>query len=175
MKKRLFGILLVVLLAPIMAVSLVGCNKDLPDNTQQGVSVTFVVLDQDGAELYKKELVTKKSVLADSFIEFEGLNVKGSTSYLGLYITSVEIGAIKLIKDDVWGDYEGFVADKVLAPEYPVVFALYHDIDDVKYQDIPIKTRQFDAKSFYYSGVGVNLLPLFDGATYILTLETYNG
>lgn len=173
--KKLLSMILIVLLVTAMAVSLAACKEELPDNSQQGVNVTFIVIDTDGTELYNKKLETKRAALADSFVEFEGLNVKGSNSYLGLFITSVEIGEIKLIKDDVWGDYEGFVADITLSPEYPVVFALYHDIDDIKYKDIPEKTREFDGKTYYYSGVGVSLLPLLDGATYILTLETYGG
>ncbi|MCL2675259.1 MAG: hypothetical protein FWE84_01535 [Firmicutes bacterium] len=173
--KRLSAFILLVCVFAVGVFLLSACGNDLPDNTE-GVTIRLIVLDGEGAELYNKEQLTYKSALADAFIEFEGLNVKGTSSYLGLFITSVEIGTLMLIEDSEWGNYEMFVADKTLEPAgYDEFIAVYHDIDDINYKWIPIATYAHDGKTFFSSGLGVSFLPLFDGATYMLTLETYGG
>ncbi|MCL2631343.1 MAG: hypothetical protein FWD49_07515 [Firmicutes bacterium] len=172
--KKTFSILLAVIICACLCAVLFACGNDLPDNSE-GVTVTLIVQDINGNELYNMELLTFKSALSDSFIEFEGLNVKGNQSYLGLYITTIEVGYLETVIDEEWGDYDIFVATATLNPVFPTVFAVYHNINDIKYKDIPEKKRTVNGETFYYSGVGVSHLPLFNGATYILTLEIYGG
>lgn len=142
--------------------SFTACSG-LPDNSA-GVTVKLIVLDIGSAKLYEKELSTKKSSLYEAFNEFEGLQVQTTSSLGGAWVNAVSVVA-----------EDGFTVQAKIQEDFLQnrYIAVYHDIDDAALKDAYGANLAYLGKDYYFSGAGVSLLPLRDGATYILKLAAY--
>jgi len=172
--KRWVALCLACMLA-VGVFALPACgDKKLPDNSEHGVNITLVVLDLDGAKLYEKQALTYKPSLYETFNEFGELQVRVTTSFLGAWIQSVAVGEI--IEDsNGFRDFSYFSENAKIEENFAEskYVAVYHDIDDVNLKDLYMPNLTYNGKEYYYSLVGVSLLPLLDGATYILKLAAY--
>jgi len=149
-------------------------DKKLPDNSEEGVTFTLIVLDLDETPLFEKEILSHKSSLYDAFNEFEELQVRATSSFLGAFVHSVAVGEI-IEDENEFGNFSYFsesakIEENFVESRY---IAVYHDMDDDTLKDFFIPNLVHSEKDFFYSGVGVSLLPLREGASYILMLAAY--
>lgn len=165
-KKNITPLLFVcTLLIGILLLS--SCGNNLPDNSD-GVNITLMVIDLDSTIKFEDTVKTTKSSLYDAFNEFAGISVQSTSSITGAYVNSVFSTETDASFSPVWKLENGYSGT-----DYYYI-AVYHDIDELELKDLSgySEVLVFD-KNYYYSGVGVSLLPLHEGATYILKLAAY--
>ena len=171
-QKRRFGLWLLCL--AVCAAFAVACvDGGLPDNSG-GATVTLTVLDADGTSLYEKELTTQKTVLYDAFNEFPELQVGATSGFLGAFVQFVAIGEI-VESENTFGSFSYFDEKKRIEGNDAdsLFIAVYHNIDDEKWKGYFSPDLTHNEKTYFSSGVGVSLLPLIDGSSYILKLSSY--
>lgn len=86
MKKKIFSILLLLLLVPLM---LTGCGTKKEVNNKSEVTIKVVAIDQDKKEIYNKEIKTCEKYLFDVLKENEEFKLKYEDGQYGAYITSL--------------------------------------------------------------------------------------
>lgn len=147
-KRKLLLVAVVAMTICAFAFALTACNP--PAEGEKTVNVYI------GEQRYS--VTTEGLYLFDALkklSENEGIALDYSGSKYGAYITAV-----------------GELKPDTAAREYITV---YHDIDDDGLKGFGVADVELthDGKIFYYSGVGVSLLPLEDGASYWLFVTTY--
>jgi hypothetical protein len=151
--KKIAAILSAVVMIAALLLAFAACI-DNPYKTEP-VSVTVIVgeknLTVETTAGKVRDLLTELKAAGEiSAFEYAG-------SKYGAYVT--EIDALK--GDSLQGTY----------------IALYHDIDDMALQDFAsdysILTKDIGGKAYFYSGLGISLLPVEEGATYVFVLESF--
>ncbi|MDR3215901.1 MAG: hypothetical protein LBT55_00610 [Clostridiaceae bacterium] len=82
-----------------------------------------------------------------------------SGSKYGAYVTELDA-----LKEDALGG---------------VYIAVYHNIDDIGLHDFDavdysVITKEINGNTYFFSGVGISLLPVEEGAVYVFQAETYS-
>ena len=175
--RLLLAAMLIAVLTMVCAGGMAACVNPLPDNSD-GVNITLYVLDLDGTELLKETLFTRKSVLYDAFNEFEGVQVRATSSFTGAFVEAVAVGT--LTETEFGGEtFLTFTEQKRIEEDYGVnrFIAVYHDINDATLKGFfggASDELTHQGAKFYSSGTGVSALPLYDGASYMLKLAEYS-
>lgn len=148
--KRLCLAAAALLLVGAFAFALAACNEK-GGNTEE-VTVSLILGDADAVSV-----TTDAPFLYDllkEYCEENGLALEGSTSATGFYATRI-----------------GDLAEDAAAGEY-IMF--YHDIDDITLYT-PGYDLERDGKTYFSASVGVSSLPLRDGATYLVTVMSFDN
>ncbi len=164
MKKTAFFVLLLV---AVSCFCLMACQEPITDSGEKSVTVLVVL---DGEELAKYERTTTLSTVADVFYLLA--NEEGSqfaynshTSLYGQFVNTMTVStnpdtrvSVGLFPDSSKGEFCAF----------------YHTLDDINYRDYTVTTKTYNEKQFYFSAVGINATPLVDGASYLVTIDSYS-
>lgn len=168
-KKALLLVLALVLLVCVTAVLLVACDGSLQDQIKD-LQDKVTGLEQTSTEKTVSILIGDKSYevttrMGNLFDVLNEMKSKGTISVfdytgsgLDAYITAVDT----LVGSD---------AERTFV-------AVYHDIDNYSlkgtdWQTGEIATVTVGEKTYFFSNVGSAILPLVDGASYYLTVQTY--
>lgn len=168
-KKALVLSVVAALLVCVVALSLVACNgslqeriKDLQDKVtgleQTSTEKTVNILIGDKPY----EITTRMGNLFDVLGEMKSKGTISVFDYTGSGLDAY----IKAVDTLVGSD-----ADRTF-------IAIYHDIDNYSlkgtdYQTGEIATTVANGKTYFFSNVGCAILPLVDGASYYLAVQTY--
>ncbi|MDR2635025.1 MAG: hypothetical protein LBC13_03475 [Clostridiales bacterium] len=148
--KKAAALLSAAVMIAVLLFAFAACDETLK---AEPVSVTLIIGDKTLTTETREEKVVglltelKKAGKISAF-EYTGQK-------WGAFVT--EIDALK--GDSTQGTY----------------ILLYHDIDDSGLHEFGsegVIKREIDGKSYFFSGVGVSLLPVEDGATYVFVLES---
>lgn len=164
MKKT---IIFVILLLAVCSFCLMACQEEpIVDSVEKSVTL-YIVLD--GEELAKYERTTEAATVADLFNslaneENSQFAFSSSTSIYGQFLNSVTVST----------DTGTWVSVGLFPESSKSEFcAFYHTLNDIKYRDYTVDSRTYTEKQFYFSAVGINGAPLIDGASYLITIDTY--
>lgn len=158
--------LFVILLVMVSSFCLMACQEPIISSGEKNVTL-YVALD--GEELAKYERTTELSTVADLFYllaneEGSQFAYSSSTSLFGQFLNSVTVST----------DSQTWVSVGLFPDASKSEFcAFYHTLDDIKYRDYTITAKTYNEKQFYFSAVGINGAPLIDGASYLVTIDTY--
>lgn len=163
MKKT---IIFVILLLAVCSFCLMACQEPIVGSGEKSVTL-YVVLGED--ELAKYERTTEAATVADLFNllaneENSQFAFSSNTSIFGQFVNSVTVST----------DTGTWVSVGLFPDSSKSEFcAFYHTIDDIKYRDYAIEMKTYNEKQLYFSAVGINDAPLIDGASYLVTIDTY--
>lgn len=158
LSKILIAILLVAILtAGVFALAACGDNED--DSVK---TVEIIIGEGESAQrhLYVTNRANLFDVLSDMSLQgiISGFNYTGSVTSVAKDAFVTSIGA--------------------LSPAYGTTeyIAFFHTLDDITLRDMgewALPDIQSDGKTFYYSGVGIQLLPAIDGESYLFVIRAY--
>jgi len=105
--------------------------------------------------------------------------VKTESNYLHEVLLEMKNdGAIDYVfETSSYGSYPTKVGSLDSKSTTNTYIALYHNIDDITLRgdigEYAMPGINFKGDSYYYSSVGVDMLPIFDGKTYVIRLGSY--
>lgn len=153
MKKKLFIVLAVVLIAAVLVVgSYFIIKSQLPDNSN-GVAFTLVLRDASGNDT-KYDLSTEQSTLFDALLE-----QKEKGTFILEYSGSGESAYLNKIGNLDSSSYEqGWLA-------------LYTSIDDSSYSNASWGTAIYNSQTLSSCALGMNSMPINEGVIYLIELK----
>ncbi|HHT82881.1 MAG: hypothetical protein ACOYEC_03960 [Christensenellales bacterium] len=165
--KKTIKIIFALLLLCVVSLCFCACRQ--PDGQPSAKSVTLIIVGKEEQTLavYERELeLNFVSDLFAALVKEQGSSFAytSTTSAFGQFVNDITIS----IHPETYQKI-GLFPD----PAQNEFCAFYHTVDDIKYRDYHVETKIYDNKEFYASAVGINDMPLIDGASYLFALETY--
>jgi len=150
--KKLLSIIMTLLLLATSVCTLYGCQLT-SSRTRNQVSITVIIGENE------LSVDTMESNLHMVLVELLDGNKISSYVYSGstysVYITQIDE-----------------LTPTVASNEFITVF---HSIDDDGLKMYGVDNVVVGDKTLYCSGVGVSMLPIVDGATYYIFIDSYSG
>ena len=147
-------------------ISLLSFNACTPKGT--GGTITVIILNQSSAAIFEKEFTTGQTTLYKALGECEELEISATFSFAGAFLNGI---AVRTVEEGAGGIYYFNKTAEMRAAGNSFI-AVYHDIDDIKYKDSYMSDLIYNSKTYFASGWGVSSLPVYNGVTYILRLES---
>jgi hypothetical protein len=151
--KKLVTLFAALLILALPVLGLGACSKD---GVSEETKAVTVYLGEEALSVETRQ--DKINGLLKELLEAQKISAYKTDGFgYGIYVT--QIGA--LVGDSAAGTY----------------IAFYHDINDYALQDYAEDysaiTEEIGGKTVFYSGVGVALLPVVDGASYYFAVKSF--